>query len=85
MQMAGSVGLTLTVRKLGKRMLTLTTLGVNTLAILMFAAYITCMDSGLIRARVYVPMTLYSVIMFTGAMGMLTIPWTLVSEVYPNE
>lgn len=85
MQLAGSVGLTLTVRKLGKRMLTLSTLFTNTLAIFMFAVYFLCINSKLIESEAYVPMVLYSIIMFSGAMGMLTVPWTLVSEIYPNE
>lgn len=85
MQLAGSIGLTLTVRKLGKRMLTLSTLGINTLAIFLFAVYFVCIKNKLISSDAYVPMILYSIIMFSGAMGMLTVPWTLVSEIYPNE
>uniref|UniRef100_A0A2S2NRQ8 Facilitated trehalose transporter Tret1 n=1 Tax=Schizaphis graminum TaxID=13262 RepID=A0A2S2NRQ8_SCHGA len=85
MQLAGSVGLTLTVRKLGKRYLTLSTLCINTLAIFVFAIYFVCINNTLISPKAYVPMVLYSIIMFSGAMGMLTVPWTLVSEIYPNE
>ncbi|KAF0763715.1 facilitated trehalose transporter Tret1-like [Aphis craccivora] len=85
MQLAGSIGLTLTVRKIGKRMLTLSTLGINTLAIFLFAVYFVCIKNKLISSEAYVPMILYSIIMFSGAMGMLTVPWTLVSEIYPNE
>lgn len=85
MQLAGSIGLTLTVRKLGKRMLTLSTLATNTLAIFLFAVYFICIKNKLISSEAYIPMILYSIIMFSGAMGMLTVPWTLVSEIYPNE
>lgn len=79
------MGLTLTVRKLGKRLLTLSTLSVNLLAVFLFGAYVQCVIGGLFAPRDYVPLTLFSVLMFSSAMGMLTIPWTLVSEIYPNE
>jgi len=85
MQLSGSLVLTFTVRKLGKRMLTLTSLSVNALAIFMFGVYTVSINRHFISPAAYVPMVLYSVILFSGAMGVLTVPWTLVSEVYPNE
>jgi len=85
MQLSGSVALTLTVRRMGKRTMTLATLGVNTLAIFAFGVYIVFINKAFIGPVSYIPIALYSVILLSGATGVLTIPWTLVSEVYPNE
>lgn len=85
MQLAGSLILTCTIQKFGKRLLTIVTLGVNTLSIFLFAFYIMCIDKEIIIPKFYVPIVIYSVILCSGAMGVLTVPWTLVSEIYPNE
>lgn len=85
MQLCGSIVLTSVVRKLGKRTLTISSLTVNMVTIFVFGVYIVLINKELVITRPYVPMAMYSVIMFSGAMGMLTLPWTLVSEIYPNE
>lgn len=85
MQLVGSVILTLTVSKLGKRLLTIMTLSINTFTILMFGTYMVSVNNDWMKPTAYVPVVLYSVILFSGAMGILTVPWTMISEIYPNE
>ncbi|VVC43199.1 Hypothetical protein CINCED_3A012734 [Cinara cedri] len=85
MQLAGSLMLTFTIQKLGKRLLTIMTLSINIISIFLFALYIMGIRRGIIMPKACIPIIIYSVIMFSGAMGVLTVPWTLVSEVYPNE
>ncbi|XP_050434465.1 facilitated trehalose transporter Tret1-like isoform X2 [Adelges cooleyi] len=84
-QVAGSLLILYAVPKYGKRLLTLVTIGLNTVVVFAYGASTMAVKYGWMEPVGYIPIIAYCVVLFSGSLGPMSLPWTLLGEVYPNE
>uniref|UniRef100_A0A2S2Q0I1 Facilitated trehalose transporter Tret1 n=1 Tax=Sipha flava TaxID=143950 RepID=A0A2S2Q0I1_9HEMI len=85
LQGIGSVVLMVVVNRLGKRFLTLLTLSINSIMLLLFGVYTLVLKNNFVSSTPWIPLTILCIIYFSGSCGVLSIPYLLTSEVFPNN
>ncbi|XP_025416578.1 facilitated trehalose transporter Tret1-like isoform X2 [Sipha flava] len=81
----GSIIATVSVHRVGKRVLTFTTLSVNIVMLMSLGVYIIATKDNIIEPLPSVSLTLLSCIYFIGACGISCMPWMLLIEIFPNK
>lgn len=84
LQTFGCVFVILTVHYVGKRFLTLSSVSVNSISILLFGVYAIAKDNNYFASTPGIPITLLCIISFFGGF-ISTLPWMLLSEIFPNK
>ncbi|KAF0763767.1 facilitated trehalose transporter Tret1-like [Aphis craccivora] len=84
LQIAGCVILVLSVNYLGKRVLTVISVSINTILLILFGLYIVALNNNYIKSTPWFPTLLLSGISLFGT-SISTLPWMLISEIFPNK
>lgn len=84
LQIAGCVILVISVNYLGKRFLTVMSVSINTILLILFGLYIVALNNNYIKSTPWFPTLLLSGISLFGT-SISTLPWMLISEIFPNK
>lgn len=82
--MAGCIILVLSINYLGKRFLTVMSVSINTILLILFGLYIVALNNNYIKSTPWFPILLLSGISLFGT-SISTLPWMLISEIFPNK
>uniref|UniRef100_A0A2S2P7G9 Facilitated trehalose transporter Tret1 n=1 Tax=Schizaphis graminum TaxID=13262 RepID=A0A2S2P7G9_SCHGA len=81
----GSIMATATVHRSGKRLLTLSTLTINTVLLFSFGVYIIAVKAEYLISSPLISLTFLCSIYFFGSCGVSCMPWMILIEVFPNK
>lgn len=84
LQSAGCLILILSVKHLGKRFLAIMSVSINTVLLFLFGLYVMALKNGYTTSIPWIPTVLLSGISLFGT-SISTLPWMLISEVFPNK
>lgn len=84
LQIIGCIILVLSVEHLGKRFLAVMSVSINTIFLILFGLYIMALKNGYTESTPWIPTVILSGISLFGT-SISTLPWMLVSEIFPNK
>jgi hypothetical protein len=84
LQLVGCIMLFFIINYLGKRFLTVMSVSINTILLIAFGLYIIAINHNYIQSTPWFPTMVLSGISLFGT-SISTLPWMLISEIFPNK